>query len=176
MIKNDEKYWSPSGAITPGGPSIWHVIVHDQRRLISVKMDEEQDSEDTALAYLKKSIKKIPFDAVQAYFSPEGKLISTSTDPEDDNTYCIYYPSVDELQRVNNTNTQRIQTIVRSELEEIDRLGPDVDLVTYPISSKGRGNKVWVTHTVVVCSCSLIVRIVRLQVLLSPPIQRLDLG
>lgn len=174
MLKDDEKYWSPSGTITPGGPSIWHIIVNDQRRLISVKMDQEQDSGDAALAFLQKSMNKIPSDAVQAYFSPKGKLISTSADPKDDDTYCIYYPPVAELQSVNNTITHKFQTVVRPELEEMDRLGPDVDLVTYLRSSKDDGSKVWLIRPV---DCQLTHgKAGRLQVLLPLSVQGLDLG
>ncbi|KAI5459882.1 kinase-like domain-containing protein [Mariannaea sp. PMI_226] len=136
MLKDEEKYWTPSGAITPGGPSIWHVIVNDQRRLVSVKMDEEQESEDTAVPLLKRHMDKIPSDAVQVHFSSEGELISTSTDPRDDDTHCIYYPPVHEIK------VEGIQTILRSDLEELDRLGPDVDLVIYPPSSRRDGKKV----------------------------------
>jgi hypothetical protein len=63
-------------------------------------------------------------DVFEIRVSPQGDLISTSTDPENDNTSCPLYPSLGSVQAPDG-----VQTISRSELEEIDRLGPLVDLV-----------------------------------------------
>ncbi|KAI1500568.1 kinase-like domain-containing protein [Biscogniauxia marginata] len=137
MIKDDEKYFAGSGDITPGGPSTWYIVVWDQRRLISVTMDEELDSEDPAIEHLKKHIDKLGPDVYTIHVSNQGELISASTDPKDDNTRCVYYPPLDEIQR-----PDWVQTIRRSELQELDRLGPDVDLVIYPPYSQATGKKV----------------------------------
>jgi hypothetical protein len=81
--------YSPSGAIYPGGPSIWHVVDWDQRRLVSVKMDQEQESPDIAFACFLKHIDDLPPDVYLIHFSPEGDILSTSNDPDDDETLCL---------------------------------------------------------------------------------------
>ena len=62
MPYRQDRFYSPSGAIYPSGPSIWHVIDWDQRRLVSVKMDEEQESPDCAFDCLLKHIDQLPPD------------------------------------------------------------------------------------------------------------------
>ncbi|OHF00898.1 hypothetical protein CORC01_03726 [Colletotrichum orchidophilum] len=89
-------------------------------------MDEEQDSEDLAIENLKKHIDTLPPDVYAIHISPDGSLTSMSTDPEDDETTSVYYPPLEELQR-----PEGIRTIIRSDLKEIDRLSPNVDLVSY---------------------------------------------
>lgn len=49
MIDPDDRLFASSGAIYPGGPSIWYIVDWDQRRFVSVTMDEELESEDPAL-------------------------------------------------------------------------------------------------------------------------------
>ncbi|KAH0593296.1 hypothetical protein MHUMG1_09018 [Metarhizium humberi] len=131
MIDSGDRFYAPSGAIYPGGPSTWHIIDWDQRRLVSVTMDEELESEDPAFEQLIKHIDSLPPDVYAIHVSPDGNLISTSADPKDDETRCAYYPPLDSVQR-----PEGVQVISRSHLEEIDRLGPNVDLVTCPHSSE----------------------------------------
>ncbi|KAI3527552.1 hypothetical protein CSPX01_16873 [Colletotrichum filicis] len=126
MTNPELQYWAPSGAIFPGGPSTWYILSDDQRRIIAVTMDGQQESEDLAVEILKKIIDTLPADVYAIKVSPEGSLISMSNDPEDDETFCVYYPPLEEVQR-----PEGIRTIIRSELKEIDRLGPDTDLVSY---------------------------------------------
>ncbi|KAF5139044.1 hypothetical protein E5D57_002833 [Metarhizium anisopliae] len=131
MIDSGDRFYAPSGAIYPGGPSTWHIIDWDQRRLVSVTMDEELESEDPAFEQLIKHIDSLPPDVYEIHVSPDGNLISTSADPKDDETRCAYYPPLDSVQR-----PEGVQVISRSHLQEIDRLGPNVDLVTCPHSSE----------------------------------------
>ncbi|KAL7918878.1 hypothetical protein ACQKWADRAFT_302785 [Trichoderma austrokoningii] len=131
MIDRDDRFFAPSGAIYPGGPSTWHIIDWDQRRLVSVTMDEELESEDPACEYLAKYIDDLAPDVYAIHVSSNGDLISTSTDPNDDKTRCVYYPKLDTIQRPKD-----VRVISRSELEELDRLGANVDLVVCPQSSE----------------------------------------
>lgn len=94
-------------------------------------MDEELESEDPAFEQLIKHIDSLPPDVYEIHVSPDGNLISTSADPKDDETRCAYYPPLDSVQR-----PEGVQVISRSHLQEIDRLGPNVDLVTCPQSSE----------------------------------------
>ncbi|KAJ0158776.1 hypothetical protein CTA2_10929 [Colletotrichum tanaceti] len=126
MIDPEFRYFAPGGALTPGGPSTWHILDWDQRRVIAVTMDEEQDNEDLAIENLDKHIDKLPPDAYAISISPDGSLVSVSSDPEDDETTSVYYPPLEKLEP-----PEGIQTITRSDLEEIDRISPNVDLVSY---------------------------------------------
>ena len=133
MLDHDSRFFAPSGDIFPGGPSTWHIVDADQRRLISVTADEEQDSEDIAIGSLGPEVYRIRI-------SREGELLSTYTAPEDDHTRCAHYPPVSDLQYVEVDSVQRL------ELEELDRLGPDVDLVAYPALSITAQKKVRLRH------------------------------
>lgn len=72
MLNRQDRFFSSSGAIYPGGPSIWHVVDWDQRRLVSVKMDEEQESEDVAFEHLLKHIDTLAPNVYLVYLSPDG--------------------------------------------------------------------------------------------------------
>ncbi|KAI0967061.1 hypothetical protein F4678DRAFT_258311 [Xylaria arbuscula] len=131
MIEDEWRYFAPGGAITPGGPSTWHILDWDQRRLIAVTMDEEQDSEDVAVEHLKKHINTLTPGVFAIHLSQDGTIISTSTDPQDDETKCVYYPPLQQVRQPDH-----IETILRSELRELDRLSPNVDLVSYAPSTE----------------------------------------
>ncbi|KAH9896183.1 hypothetical protein F4778DRAFT_257722 [Xylariomycetidae sp. FL2044] len=120
------RYFSPTGDIIPGGPSTWHILDWDQRRIIAVTMDEEQESEDIAIGHLKRHIDALGPDVYAVKLSQDGELISVSTKPEDDATRCVYYPSLQTIPR-----PDWVKTALRSDLLEVDRLGPNVDLVSY---------------------------------------------
>ncbi|KAI0411146.1 hypothetical protein F5X98DRAFT_381056 [Xylaria grammica] len=139
MIQEEWRYWASTGSITPGGPSKWHVVDWDQRRIITVTMDEEQDSADLAIEHLKKHIDTLGPDVYDIHLSPDGTLISTSTDPRDDHTMCVYYPPLQHTPR-----PDRVNTVLRSELRELDRIGQNVDLVSYtpPSEATKQVNKV----------------------------------
>ncbi|KAI1775487.1 kinase-like domain-containing protein [Hypoxylon cercidicola] len=137
MIDEESKYFSLSGDIPIGGPSTWHVTDWDQRRMISVTMDGEQDDESIAIEYLSRYSDQLLPSIYRIYLSQSGEIISTHTDVKDDQTQCVHYPFLHEV-----ALPEGIQTIRRDELEELDRLGPDADLVAYPACSKGSAKKV----------------------------------
>ncbi|TVY13217.1 hypothetical protein LARI1_G008264 [Lachnellula arida] len=128
MIPSDWRFWSPSGALFPGGPYTWHIIDWDQRRWISVTGSEEAlpDDED-AINILSKHIEHLDSDVFEIKVSDDGELFSTSSKLKDDATWAIHYPRYD----VSSTPSMEKNTLTRSLLEEVDRLGPEVDLVRY---------------------------------------------
>ncbi|KAH9989103.1 kinase-like domain-containing protein [Xylariaceae sp. FL0662B] len=137
MIDSDEKYFCMSGDIPVGGPSTWHVIDWDQRRVISVTMDGEQDDEDLAVEHLSRHSSELLPGIYGIYVSQTGEIISMDTDAENDYSQCVHYPFLHEI-----VLPDGIQTVRRDALEELDRLGPDADLVAYPACSKGSAKKV----------------------------------
>lgn len=124
MLNPDDRFFALSGSIYPGGPSTWHIMDWDQRRLVSVTLDEELESADPAIDHLGKHMDELAPDVFEIRVSPQGDLISVSTDREDDNMFCPFYPPLEAAERPDG-----IQVISRPELEELDRLGPLVDLV-----------------------------------------------
>ncbi|KAI1376614.1 kinase-like domain-containing protein [Hypoxylon crocopeplum] len=137
MIDDEFKYFALSGDIPIGGPSTWHVTDWDQRRLISVTMDGEQDDESIAIEHLSRYGSQLQPGIYRIYVSQTGEIISTYTDAENDQTKCVHYPFLHEI-----VLPEGIQTIQRDALEELDRLGPDADLVAYSACSKGPTKKV----------------------------------
>lgn len=77
------------------------------------------------LEYLRRHIDNLRTDVHAIEVTGDGELVSVSSNPEDDQTICPYYPPLRHLQ------LDKVETIPRSELRELDRLGPNVDLVLY---------------------------------------------
>jgi hypothetical protein len=130
MIPPDDRFFPASGAITPGGPSTWHVVDWDQRRLVSVTMAEEQDSEDQALEHLGKYIDDLAPDVYAIHVAPDGKLISQSNDPKDDATWDVFRPPVEAMNLPKDT-----PVVSRLDLVEVDRITGNTDIVTCTKSS-----------------------------------------
>jgi hypothetical protein len=82
--------------------------------------------------------------------SQDGELVKVSSKPNDDETRYPFFPLLQDLQKSNKklSNTKkpgirkprtqksriqrpRVQTVLRAELCELDRLGPEVDLALY---------------------------------------------
>lgn len=120
MLNVEDRFFAPSGNIYPGGPSTWHIMDWDQRRIVSVTMDGELELEDLAIEQLQKYIDHIAPDVFEIQVSPQCDLVSTSTNLEDDNTFCPFYPPLEATQRPDG-----VQTISRSDLEELDRTRPN---------------------------------------------------
>ncbi|KAI0872871.1 hypothetical protein GGS24DRAFT_465729 [Hypoxylon argillaceum] len=137
MIDNDSKYFCLSGDIRVGGPSTWHVIDWDRRRVVSVTMDGEQDDESMAIKHFSRYSSQLSPDIYRISVSDTGEIISAYIDSKNDQTYCVYYPFLHEI-----FLPEGIQTVRRDELEELERLGPDADLVAYPPCLGGSAKKV----------------------------------
>lgn len=133
-------YWDAGGFITPGGPSVWHALDWDQRRVVAVTMDEEQDSEDLAFAHLKKHMDSLASDVYAIHVSQSGDLISASTDPEDDENVWVYYPPLEALRGVLPDHI-KLKVVIRSDLLEVERVGPKLDIVSYISDADGPVSK-----------------------------------
>ncbi|WXC61599.1 hypothetical protein SNK03_007475 [Fusarium graminearum] len=89
-------------------------------------MDGEQDDDDLAIEHYSRLNHQISPETYRIYVSESAEIISTHDDAKDDVNYCIHYPSLQDAHL-----PEGIQTIRRDELQEIDRLGPDADIVEY---------------------------------------------
>jgi serine/threonine protein kinase len=126
MIKEKEKYFAMSGYLPIGGPSTWHITDWDQRRVVSVTMDGEQEDETIDIRHFRRHAAQLPPDVYRVYLSDTGDIIKTYSDPEDDQNHCVHYPTYEEVAVPLHT-----QTVSRGDLEELDRFGPHVDLVAH---------------------------------------------
>jgi serine/threonine protein kinase len=88
-------------------------------------LDVEED-EDVAFEHFKRHIDSLDHDTLWIHVDFDGDLISVSSDPVHDPKVDMYYPPLDLIQR-----PAGVQTILRSELRELDRLMASVDLVSY---------------------------------------------
>lgn len=131
MINPDWRFWSPSGEISPGGPSQWYIFDTDQRRTIVVTMDDEQDEEDLAIQHLKRHIDDLDSEVYEIHVSDDGDLLSTSSTPEDDRMQAVNYPLLS-----NFGNPESVKTVHRRDLRELDRVQPEVDIVAYTDPSR----------------------------------------
>lgn len=124
MLDPKERFFAYQGAVTPDGPTIWYITDWDQRRTIGVRMDGEIEDENVCIEHLRPYADGLAPEVLQIYVSPQGDLLSVSSNPEDDVTGCSFCPDVDDILRLID-----VPTVSRSSLEEIGRLGPMVDLV-----------------------------------------------
>ncbi|KAI1389142.1 kinase-like domain-containing protein [Hypoxylon trugodes] len=125
MLNDDSKYFSLSGDMPIGGPTTWHVTDWDQRRIISVTMDGDRYSSE------------LPLSVYRIYVSDNGEIITKFTDAKDDQTSYVHYLSLRDV-----VLPDGVRTIRRDELEELDRLGPDTDLIAYPPCANESAKKV----------------------------------
>ncbi|GAB7341116.1 hypothetical protein MBLNU457_7424t1 [Dothideomycetes sp. NU457] len=128
MIDEENRFWTPTGCIFPGGPSSWCVLDWEQRRTIWVTMDEEQDEDVAAIQHLSRHIDTLDPSVRSVYFSLDGTLLSTSNEmpPDIGEKTTTWYPSITKA-----GIPRGVETVLWSDLTELDRLGPNVDLVSY---------------------------------------------
>lgn len=78
------------------------------------------------IVHLKEHIDRLGPKVHKIEVSDIGELNSVSSNADDDETICVHYPPLHELEK-----PARVGVVARSELEEIQRLVPNVDLVSY---------------------------------------------
>ena len=94
--------------------------------MISVTMDECQESAEIAVQHLKKHIDDLAPGVYAIGLSPDGRIVSTSRDPEDDETPSPTYLMLNKMQL-----PEGVKTILRTEMQELERVIYGVDIVSY---------------------------------------------
>ncbi|KZZ99735.1 Protein kinase-like domain protein [Moelleriella libera RCEF 2490] len=132
MIDPAGRLWAGSGSLRVGGPYTWHITDFDQRRHFSVTycppapIEDVEGTEDICIAKLREHVDDLDTDVLGIRFSdPEGP-ISVSTEQVDDVTV---YANCHPLSALSLPFP--VKTIGFNNLTELDRMGPQVDLVTY---------------------------------------------
>ncbi|KAI2003784.1 hypothetical protein LOZ52_006566 [Ophidiomyces ophidiicola] len=133
MIPPSWRFYSPEGALTPGGPHTWDVIDWDLRRWFQVTGPAEAlpDDEDGVEA-VARHVDKLGPDIHCLKISADGDLIGVSTD---DPTWEVRYPEYPGP-------LADCEVAYRPELTEIDRLQVCTDLVEYNARHAGEKKEV----------------------------------
>ena len=106
-----------------GGGLMWLLYDWDQRRCVDVHVGQEVD-EKVVLKAVEQFMNDLPIGVVQVEISKEGTLLSSSSDPTKNSSWVPFYPPRTDFPR-------RVATVRRRDLTEVDRLGLEVDLMTY---------------------------------------------
>lgn len=106
----------------------------DERRIMAVVTSGVEADDDFIIDTLARHIDSIPEDAVRIDVSQDGELISYSCNVAEDWTMAPFYPSTSDF-------PPEIDTVRRSDLTEINRLGVQADLCEYE-SAPGKVHRV----------------------------------
>ena len=115
---------SESFPLTIEGGERWVVWDWDQRRSLDVYIPDESLSEEFIFEAVSKFMEGIPRHVTRVDLDAQGALVSTSSDPRETHAWVGFYPLRTEYPR-------RVATVRREHLTEVDRLGLQVDLVSY---------------------------------------------
>lgn len=127
----------------PGrGPYTWHIDDFDQRRRFAVTyqppepVEDPEETEEICIKKLRKHIDDLDPGVFGFRFSDSEGPITISTNAEDDTTFCINFHPISMLGL-----PFPIRTVSIAVLTELDRMGPQVDLVSYPGDPRSDGSK-----------------------------------
>ncbi|KAI7783931.1 Protein kinase-like domain protein [Diaporthe eres] len=129
MIHELLRFWPPGGLLPPDRPNTYFITDYDERRTISVTIyDDGINDPDTFAEHLRKYIDagSTGPKVCKVELTETGELNSVSSNADDNETLCVHYPPLQELEK-----PARVGIIARSELRELQRLALNVDLVSY---------------------------------------------
>ncbi|KFY71689.1 hypothetical protein V499_08116 [Pseudogymnoascus sp. VKM F-103] len=127
MIDPTYRFWSPYEDKPNGGPYSWHILDCDQRRWVTVTGSPKAVPRDPdAIKILRRHIDQLDPAVHKITVSDEGDIVSISSDPNDEAAWFVHYPRYDPRD-VPNGHT----TLMRTQMEEVDRVGHSVDMVRY---------------------------------------------
>lgn len=136
MIDPEYRFFAGTGGLLAAGPYTWHIVDFDQRRFFSVTyitptpiqdFEEREKTEGICVAELKKHVDHLDKSVYGFSFSEPDGPITEYTDLANDSTSYVNYPLLSDLKI-----SYPIKTLHLGNLTELDRLGPEVDMVSYP--------------------------------------------
>jgi hypothetical protein len=85
MIDRESKSFALSGDIPVGGPTTWHIVDWDQRRVVSMAMNGEQDEESLAIEqHFSCHSDQLSHAVYRVYISYNGEMLLNYTDLKND--------------------------------------------------------------------------------------------
>ena len=132
MIDPRSRLWAGSGNLLNGGPYTWHVTDFDQRRTFAVTyapptpVEDTETTEDICINKLRKHVNQLGDGVFGIRFSEPDGPFTLLTERKHDRTYAVNNYPLSAL-KLNFP----VKTICLSNLTELDRLGHQVDLVSY---------------------------------------------
>jgi serine/threonine protein kinase len=132
MIDPEGRLWAGSGDLLVGGPYTWNITDLDQRRHFAVRyhppvpVEDVEETEDICLAQLRKHVDQLGPGVLGIVFSQPDGPVTLLTDREHDVTRYVNNHPLSAL-----ALPFPVKTIHLSSLTELDRFGPNVDLVSY---------------------------------------------
>ncbi|KAK6000963.1 hypothetical protein QM012_003046 [Aureobasidium pullulans] len=133
MIDPEYRFYTDNGSWTNHVEDQIVVMDFDQRRHYAIRgpssflrlADEERDGID-GIEVLKRYMDQIDPAIHTLFVDATGTLVSTSSDPEEDPQQAILYPSL-----LDAPSLQDCRMITMTELTELDRIMPGIDLMSY---------------------------------------------
>ncbi|THX67138.1 hypothetical protein D6D05_09961 [Aureobasidium pullulans] len=132
MIDPDYRFWADGGMTNYLDDEVF-VMDWDQQRHYTIsgpssflRIEDEEKDGCAAIDVLRRYMNQLDPGVHTIRVDAEGSLVSTSSNPEEDPEYAIFYPSL-----LDAPSLQGYPTIEMSKLVELDRFGPGVDLASY---------------------------------------------
>lgn len=127
MIRPEDRFWVSVERVS-GDFHSTDIIDWDQRRWYTVDGSTQSypPDEELEIDVLKRHIDQLAPNVYSISVDKDGLLVSVSSIPDDDGTLVPHYLRYSELPSLQNCST-----IELTKLSELDRLGPQVDLVSY---------------------------------------------
>lgn len=132
MIGPEERLRAGGGNLLNGGPYTWHITDFDQRRHFSVTycppapVQDVEETEGICLAKLQRHLDDLGADVLGFRFTDLDGPITVSANEDDDVTWYVNCHPLSALKL-----PFPVKTIGFGSLTELDRMGPQVDLVEY---------------------------------------------
>lgn len=128
----ERRFGIPTTLTWPGGPRVFTIVDADQRCCIEVNVADEDAEDDFAMETMARHIDQLDPYVTLVDVSPDGALLSTSTDPQHGQVTAIMVSPLEMIPDEITTGK-----ISRAVLSVVERLANTCDLVSYVDGSSG---------------------------------------
>lgn len=122
----ERRFGIPTALTWPGGPRVFTIVDADQRCCIELSVEDEDAEDDFAMETIARHVDQLDPDVTLIDVSPDGALLSSSTDPQHGQVSAIMFSPIEMI-----PDGIATKTICRAELIEMERLANTCDLVSY---------------------------------------------
>lgn len=138
MIDPEGRLWAGWYNLPNGGPYTWHITDLDQRRQFAVRyeawVEDVEATEQICMDQIRKHVDDLGDGVYGISFTQWDGPVTHLTDPDDDVTAYVNNFPLSALGL-----PFPVKTVFLSSLTELDRMGPDVDLVSYQEAPSAAG-------------------------------------